>query len=323
MRARLLAVVSLVVFSVIYELCGAAIAFPDKTLTIIVNGAAGSVVDIAARPVAEKLRVALGKPVIIDNRPGGGGFVAMRALKSSPSDGHTLAVITSATMVWNRYIYDKLPFDPDADFIAVSPLQKSTSVLVLHPSVPANTFKEFSELARSRPGELNYASSGIGTPSHVMFEVLKGQTGLDIRHVPFRSGTDAISSIVRGDTQAYLISAVLVESLVAAGKLKAIAISQRTIPSLMKVPTPAEEGISGMDGAVWTGLATVAGVPKEIVERLNREISLALSDADMVKMFAVSGSTPYIARPDEFAAQIRADNEFWGPKLRALKLKPE
>ena len=247
----------------------------------------------------------------------------MRALKSSPSDGHTLAVITSATMVWNRYIYDKLPFDPDADFIPVSPLQKSTSVLVLHPSVPANTFKEFAALAKSRPGELNYASSGIGTPSHVMFELLKGQTGLDLRHVPFRSGTDAITSIVRGDTQAYLISAVLVESLIAAGSLKAIAISQRTIPSLMKLPTLSEEGVTGMETAAWTGLATVAGVPKEIVDRLNREISLALTDPDMVKMFATSGATPYTARPDEFAAQIKADNEFWGPKLRALKLKPE
>lgn len=323
MQVRWLGVVVLAVSAVVLQPVTRARAFPDRPLTIIVNGAAGSVVDIAARPIAEKLRVALGKPVVIDNRPGGGGFVAMRALKASPADGHTLAVITSATMVWNRYIYDKMPFDPDADIVAVSPLQKSTSVLVLHPSVPANTYKEFAALVKSRPGELNYASSGIGTPSHVMFEVFKAQAGFDIRHVPFRSGTDAINSIVRGDTQAYLISAVLVEQLIAAGQLKAIAISQRTIPSLMKLPTLAEVGITGMDGAVWTGIATVAGVPKEIVDRLNKEISAALSDPELVKMFAVSGATPYIARPEEYAAQIRADNEFWGPRLRALKLKPE
>lgn len=296
-------------------------AFPDKPLTLIVNGGAGSLPDLFARPLAERLRRSLGQPVVVDNRPGAGGMVALQHLKSAPADGHTLALVTNAHAVWNPYVFARLSYDPVADLLPVSPVAVIPMALAVHSKLPAATLEDFVALAKSRPGQLNYASSSNGSPPHVLFELLKSQSGTDIVHVPFKTGPDALTSVAAGDTQAYLAATSLLEPLVKDGRLRVLAVSPPVPGAAWQgVPSFASRGHAGFEGAVWLGVVARTGVPADVVARLNREIGAALQDPAMQQAIASHGSIVWHDSPAAFAQRIEADRRLWNPLLQQLNL---
>lgn len=301
----------------------AADGYPSKTITLIVNGGAGSLPDNFARPLAERLRQALGQPVVVDNKPGAGGLVALQALKSAPADGHTLAIVTNAHVVWNPFVFPKLTYDPQADLLPVSPIALIPMALVVNPRVPARSLEELVALARREPGVLNYASSSNGSPPHVLFELFKAQSDTRIVHIPFRTGPDALTSVMAGDTQIYLAGTSLVEPMVKDGRLRVLAVSPSVkSPTFANVPTFADRAYIGFESAVWLGLVTNAGVPAAVVERLNREIGQLLQDPAVQKVFDSQGSLPWHASPAAFAQRIAQDRALWTPVLQKLDIKP-
>lgn len=305
-------------------LAGGALAqnlFPSRPLTLIVNGGAGSLPDLFARPLAEQLRQSLGQPVVVDNRPGAGGMLAMQQLKSAPADGHTLALVTNAHAVWNPQVFPKLSYDPVADLQAVSPLAVIPMALAVHARLPAQTLEELVALAKAKPGQLNYASSSNGSPPHVLFELFKRQSGADIVHVPFKTGPQALSSVAAGDTQAYLAATALLEPLVQDGRLRVLAVSPAVPgPPWQGVPTLASRGFAGFEGAVWLGVVTRSGVAAQPVERLNRAIGEALRTPALQQAIAGQGSIVWHDSAQAFASRIEADRALWTPVLQQLQI---
>lgn len=298
--------------------------FPSRSVTLIVNGGAGSLPDSFARPLADRLRVALGQPVVIDNRPGAGGMVAMQQLKSQPADGHTLALITNAHAVWNPHVFSKLSYDPQADLLPVAPIAVIPMALAVNPKLGVNTLEELVALAKKQPDRLNYASSSNGSPPHVLFELFKQQAGIAITHVPFKTGTDALTATVAGDTQIYLAGTSLVEPMVKDGRLKALAVSPSVkSPTFAGLPTFESKGYNGFEGAVWLGVVARPGVSAAVVERLNREISSALADPALAAAFEGHGSLPYHASPTAFARRIADDRALWTPLLQSVGVKAD
>jgi len=295
--------------------------YPARPIHLIVNGAPGSLPDLFARPIAEKMRQSLGQAVVIDNRPGAGGLLAMTNLKNSPADGYTLAVVTNAHVVWNQYLFSKLPYAPQADIQAVSPIATIPMVMTASADLKAGSLRELVALAKAQPGVLNYASSSTGSPPHVLFEMFRGQAGVDIVHVPFKSGPDALNSTISGRTQLYLAGSALVEPQVKDARLKALAVNTRDrLPGLPNVPTFAEQGFQGLEDTVWLGIVAQTGVPADIVHRLNREIAKAVQAEDMKKLYEAHGSVVYTSSPEEFAARIKADHALWGPVIKKANI---
>jgi tripartite-type tricarboxylate transporter receptor subunit TctC len=298
--------------------------WPTRPVTILVNGGPGSLPDLFARPLAERLHKALGQPVVVENKPGAGGMLAMQQLKSAPTDGHTLALVTNAHLVWNPYIFPALTYDPARDLLPVSPLAVIPMALTVNDKMPAQSLDQLLALARKQPGKLNYASSGNGSPPHVLFEMLREQAGVDIVHVPFKTGTGALNSVLAGDTQMYLAGTALVEPMVKDGRLRALAISEAVPDAAFgKTPTLAQSGLRGFEGAVWLGVAASAGTPDAIVQRLNAEIGRAQQDGALKQMYASHGSLPYHLAPAAFAQRVAAERDASGPVLRKLGIKPD
>lgn len=301
----------------------AADAWPSKPVTIVVNGGAGSLPDIFARPLAERLQQALGQPVVVDNRPGAGGMVAMQQVKQAPKDGHTLAVVTNAHLVWNPYVFPKLTYDPVADLAPVSPISVIPMALTVNPKLAVNSTAELFALAKKEPGRLNYASSGNGSPPHVLFEMLREQAGANLVHVPFKTGTDALTSVVAGDTQVYFAGTSLVEPMVKAGRLRVLAVSPHvTAPVFAAAPTLKSQGFDGFESAVWLGLVTTAGTPANVIQRLNEEVAKALQQPALQQAMVAHGALPDHASPEAFAQRISAERATWGPAIQRLGIQP-
>ncbi len=298
--------------------------FPFRPLTLIVNGGPGSLPDGFARPLAERLRLALGQPVVVENKPGAGGMVALQQLRTSPADGHALALVTNAHAVWNPYVFAKLSYDPRTDLLPVSPIAVIPMALVVNRALPVQSVADLVRLARDKPGELNYASSSPGSPPHVLFELFQSQAGTRIVHVPFKTGPEALTSVVGGDTQIYLAGTSLVAPLVQDGRLKVLAVSPAVAsPLFAGAPTLEAAGYRGFEQAVWLGVVTNTGVPAAVVERLNREIGLALDDPALLRAIEAQGSLPFHASPAAFQARIDADRTLWAPILEKLNLRSD
>lgn len=295
--------------------------FPTKPIHVIVNGAPGSLPDLFARPIAEKMRQSLGQAVVVENKPGAGGLVAMTQLKNAPADGYTLAIVTNAHAVWNQYLFKNLPYDPSKDLQAVSPVATIPMVMAASPALQANSLKALVALAKEKPGTLNYASSSNGSPPHVLFEMFKLQTGADIVHVPFKSGPDALNSTIADRTQLYLAGSALIEAQIKDGRLKGLAVNTRErLANLPNVPTFAEQNLPGYEDSVWLGIVTRTGTPAAVVNKLNAEIAKAVQAEDMKKLYASHGSEVYLSSAERFAARIQADHELWGPVIRKANI---
>ena len=298
--------------------------WPTKPVHILVPGGAGGVIDIRARWLAQRLAPLLGQGVIVENKPGAGGNLGMEIGARSAPDGYTLIIVHQGVMTVNPHLYSRLGYDPLADFAPITQLGTGPLLLAVYPDVRANTVVELVQLAKAKPGQLNFGSPGIGTPPHLAGELFKTTAGIDTVHVPYKGGGQAVSDLIAGHIS-YSIEGLTVQlPQVKAGRLRALAVTgPQRVASLPDVPTMAEAGLAGAEFQGWVGIAVPAATPKTIVARLYRDISAILATPEARAWFAEVGADARADAPDVFAAAIRAEHAKWGKLIREAGIKVE
>lgn len=311
LRCLLLAIATLL------PLAALAQAWPAKPIRLLVPFAPGGSSSIVARAIGAEMEKGLGQPIVIDNRPGGGGNVAMQEVARAEPDGYTLIIGHIGTLAVNPYMFAKLPFDTNADFAPISLLAKVPSIYVVHADVPAKDLREFVALAKRQPGQLYYGSAGNGSAGHLAMEYLKLVTGIDVVHVPYKGTGPNLIDLVAGRTQAAAAGTPPLMPHVKAGKLRVIAVgSTKRLPSLADVATVAEQGYPGFETTQWYGLNAPAKVPPAIVKRLADEAARAARHPAVAERFAADDAEAIGSGPQEYAAFIAAEQKRWGDVVR-------
>jgi len=288
--------------------------YPSKPLRIIVPFPPGAATDLTGRFIAQKLGEALGQQAIVDNRPGANGTIGLELTAKAPPDGHTLAIGQTGNLAISPGL-TKVGYDPVRDFAPVSLVIASPHVLAAHPSLPVRSLKELVALARARPGQLNYASTGSGSAGHLGMELLKKATGMDLFHVPYKGGTPGLMDLAAGHV-ALMFTSVLSTSQVG-NRVRRLAVgSLQRSPSLPDVPTIAELGHSGFEVISWWGVLAPAATPKDILARLHGEIVKAMASPDAQKRIGALGADIRTNTPAEFAAYIRSEQAKWGQAIK-------
>ena len=296
-------------------------SYPSRPIRMNVGFPPGGAADIVARVIGQSLSVRLGQPVVIENRPGAGGNVAGEATAKAAPDGYTMMHGPDNLFMANPHLYARMTFDPLKDLVPVSSLISNQLVLAVHPSVPANTLREFVELARKTKPPLFYASIGNGSQHHLAMEILKQHVGIDLTHVPYRGGGPAGIALLAGDISA-MFGAGSIVPVLQSGKARGLAASgARRFALTPELPT-INEIYPGYEVLIWHGLFVPAGVPQPIMQRLRAEVTEVLKEPDVIKRLAASGSgEPYLTTPEEFTARIRGDNEKYGKVIRSIGAK--
>ena len=307
---------SVLAFCMAFAGAACAQSYPSKPLRLIVGFAAGGLVDTLARTMQPKLQAGLGQPLLIENQAGGAGTVAEATLAKSAPDGYTL-MMSADSPPTNVHLFRNQGYDLFRDLRAVAMLTRVPLVMLVPPSVPANTIQEFIAYARSKNGAVNYASPGAGTSNHLYMELLKGIGGFEMTHVGYKGGGPAMNDLLGGQVQAILISITLGAPNVRAGKLRALATSgdKRTV-QLPQVPSFAEAGIQDFNPQSWSGLFVPAGTPQAIVQRLHEEFSQTLKDPEVLKRLQDLSAEPVMSSPDQFAAFLKTESERLGRLIR-------
>ncbi len=317
MRRLLLALV----LSTLAAIGGAeAQSYPTRPVKVIVPFAPGGVADTIARMWAQNLSQSLGQNFYVENHGGGGSNIGMGLAARQPADGYAVLVAASSFTV-NPSLYAKIPYDPLKDFTPVTLLASTKNVLVVHPSVPAKTVNELIDLVRASPGKYSYAMSGAGTPNHIQAETLKLAHQLDLTMVPFNGGAPAIQSTVAGHTPVAFTSLAPVQTLVAGGQLRALAVSGLTRAAVWPdVPTMAERGIAGQEDDVFTGALVPSGTPNDIVTALHAETVKFLAQPEVKQQLGKLGFEAGGNTPAEFAARLRQEIAAWAKMIEAAKI---
>jgi tripartite-type tricarboxylate transporter receptor subunit TctC len=292
-------------------------SYPSKSIRYVVPYAPGGSTDIVARVLALKLSEAMGQQVVVDNRPGAGGAIGADIVAKSPPDGYTMVTAVTSIMAINQFLYRKLPYDPEKDFAPVTQVGSLPLILVIHPSLPAKNVREFIAIAKAKPGQLNYGSSGVGTATHMTTELFKAMAGVDLVHIPYKGSGQVMGDVIGG--QLALIFDQIVSSLphVQSGKLRMLAItSAKRFPSLPDLPTIAESGVPGYESISWAGVAVPAGTPKEIVARLHAEIVKVLAMPDIRERFLRDGIETIGSTPEQFSEHIRRERIKWAKVVK-------
>jgi len=298
-------------------------SYPTRPVKIIVPFAAGGPADIYARVIGEKLQQALGQAFVVEDKPGGGSIVGTDSVAKSAPDGYTLLMMSNTHTVNESLIKDK-PFELMRDFVPVAPVNYSDLVMVIHPSVPANNLKEFIALAKAKPGELNYASSGPGTPYHMAGELFKAMAGVNIVHVPYKGSSGARTDILGGQVQMMFDAITTMAPNVEAGKVKALGTSGKARSSVLpNVPTLSEAGVPGYESTIWLGIMAPKGTPRAIVERLNNEITRVVNSPEMKAEWAKQGAVSMAMSPEEFDKYLRQDIEKWARVVKISGAKQD
>ncbi len=298
-------------------------AYPTKPVRFIVPSAAGGGTDIIARAISLKLSETFGQPFVVDNRPGAGQMIGIELAAKSPPDGHTI-LMAASTLAINPVMYKKVPYDPVRDFAPITQAASLPNVLVVHPSLPVKSVAELIGYARQRPGELNFASAGIGTSPQMSIELLKSMAGIDMVHIPYKGTAPGVVDLLAG--QVLVMAPNLLTALphIKSGKLRALAVtSSKRSQALPDVPTVAESGLAGYDSTQWYGVLAPAGTPREIVSRLHDAIVHALRDDEVGKRLAADGAEAVGSTPEEFAAFIKSESEKWAKVATAAGIKAE
>ena len=296
-------------------------AYPSRPVKIIVPFAAGGPADNYARFIAQRLQDALGQSFVVDNRPGAGSIIGTDAAAKAPPDGYTLLMMSNTHTVNETLIANK-PFNLMRDFVAVAPINYSDLVLVAHPSLPASNLKELMALAKAKPGKLNYASSGPGTPYHMAGELFKSMAGVYLVHIPYRGSTGARTDVIGGQVDMMFDAVTTMVEQVKAGKVKAIATSGRQRSEVLPdVPTFSEAGLKGYEATIWLGLMAPKGTPKAIVDRLNEAVSKIASQPDVKALWAKQGAVPMVMTPDVFDKYEHADITKWATVIKTANIK--
>jgi len=297
--------------------------YPSKPVRIIVPFGAGGPADVYSRVLAQHLSEALKQTFVVEDRPGAGSIIGTDAVAKSPPDGLTLLAMSN-THTTNESLIPHKPFQLMRDFVPVAAINYSDLVMVIHPEVPAKDLKEFVAYAKSKPGRLNYASSGAGTPYHMAAELFKSMTGTDIVHVPHKASGEMRNSVIGGHVQMAFDAITTMAENVKAGQVRALgtsALKRSTV--LPEVPTIAEAGVPGYESTIWLGIMAPAGTPQPIVDKLNAEINKAITRPDVKEAWDKQGAVPLVMTPAEFDAYLRKDIEKWAQVVKAAGLKPE
>jgi tripartite-type tricarboxylate transporter receptor subunit TctC len=295
--------------------------FPTKAIRLVVPFPPGGATDAAARLVAVKMSEHWGQPVLVDNRAGAGGNVGSDMVAKSPADGYTLVMGVTGSHAINTSLYSKMPYDPVADFVAISQVAVVPNVLVVHPSVPAKNLAELMALAKKEPGKLNYASLGNGTAAHLGMEMLKSEAGVDITHVPYKGSAPAVSDLLAGQVQMMVDGLPSALPHVKAGKLRAIAItSLHRAPSLPDLPTIAET-YPGFYADAWSGLFAPKGTPQPVVDKLSAEVQRILKLPEVREKLAALGAEPVGSTQAEFAAHVKKEIGKWAKVVKTSGAK--
>lgn len=313
-------------FVLVFLFCEAAKAqtFPVKPIRLVVPFAPGGSSSIVARAVAAEMEKGLGQPIIIDNKPGGGGNVAMLDVARADPDGYTLIIGHIGSLAVNPYMYSKLPFDTDRDFVAVSLLAIVPSIFVVHESVPAKNLHEFVALAKKDPGKLYYGSAGNGSAGHLAMEYLKQTTGIEIQHVPYKGTGPNLTDLIAGRTQASAAGTPPLMPHVKSGKLRIIAVGAgKRLPSIADVPTVAEQGYPGFETTQWYGINAPAKTPEAIIKRLAAEAAKAAHSPGVKERFAADDAEAVGSTPAEYAAFIKKEQARWSRVVRAANIKAD
>jgi tripartite-type tricarboxylate transporter receptor subunit TctC len=290
--------------------------YPSQPVHIIVPFSPGGPADIYARYLGDRLQQRLGQPVVVDNRVGGGGVIGAEAVVQSEPDGYTLLMMSNTHTTNETLIPDK-NYELMRDLVPVAPVNFADLVMVIHPGVEAETLEEFIQLAKDRPGELNYASSGPGTPYHMAGELFKAMSETDIVHVPHRGSSDARAAVLGGHVDMMLDSITTMVPNIEAGTVRALGVSGQERNELVPdVPTIDEAGVPGYDATIWLGIMAPAGTPDDILDRLNEEIRAIQQDDAVRAEWAQQGVVPMIMTREEFDAHLRADIEKWAEVIR-------
>jgi tripartite-type tricarboxylate transporter receptor subunit TctC len=304
-------------------LSGGAVAqdYPTRPITLIVPFPPGGSTTIVARIVAEKMSEALGQQIVIDNRAGAGGTLGTRSAARSAPDGYTIALAYTATVAIGPSLYPNVGYDPRKDFAAIGMIGAAPSVVVVHPSVPAQSIADLIKLAKDA-GNYQYGSPGVGTVNHLTTELFAYTAGLRMTHIPYKGTGPALNDLLGGHIPLMFVPIPAAHGNVAAGKLRALAVTGAQRSKLMpQVPTIAENGLPGFDVALRYGLVAPAGTPRPIIERLNKELRAALATEDVIRRLAIDGAEPLSTTPEEYAADIDREETKWSQVVKAIGLR--
>jgi tripartite-type tricarboxylate transporter receptor subunit TctC len=301
----------------------AAQTYPDRGVKIIVPFGAGGPADVYARVLAAQLQEALKQPFTIINKPGAGAIIGTTEAVQAPADGYTLLMMSNAHTA-NETLIVKKPYALMTDLVPIAPVNAADLVIVTHPSVAANTLAEFIALAKSKPGSLNYASSGPGTPYHLAGENFKAMSGTDIVHIPHKGSGEARTSVIGGHVQMMMDSVSTMTSMIASGQVKALATTGATRSTVLpNLPTASEAGLPGFEATVWLGLMAPKGTPQPIIDQLNAEIAKIQAKPDIKEAWAKQGAVPVVMKPAAFGDYIKADIAKWAKVIETAKIVSE
>jgi tripartite-type tricarboxylate transporter receptor subunit TctC len=319
-RRRLLAVAALLPVASVVRAANE--EYPDKPVRLVVPFPPGGGADNLARAIMPKVSQALGKPIIIDNKPGAGGNVGAELVAGSPPDGYTLLYGTNGTHSINQALYQHLRFDPIKDFAPVSRMTEIAAMLVVNPQLPVLTTTQLIRYAKANPGKVNFASAGNGTTSHLSGELFKTMAGIDIVHIPYRGGGAAVADLISGQVQMMIDVMPNVYPLSRDGRIRGIAVSTaQRFAGAPELPTIAESGLPGFEASAWDGVLAPAGTPEAIINKLNAAIRTALADPELIETLKSRGATVVPGTPDEFARHIVASTKKWAQVVKASGAK--
>ena len=296
--------------------------WPTRPIKFVVPFPPGGGNDILGRIVGESLTQSLGVPIIVENRPGAGGNIGANFVAKSAPDGYTYLITPISILNFNPHLYSDLSFDPIKDFDAVALFGVAPIVLAVNSEVPVKSVAELIELAKAKPETLSYASSGIGTPHHLAGEMFKSMAGVSILHIPYKGGAPAAIDLIAGRVQIMFAPLDNITPFLKTGKVRILGVgSEKRLPSLPSVPTIAEAGVPGFNVEVWYGLVAPAGVPKDIISRLNNEIAKILVQPGVREKIEAQGMEPAIVTPEQLTALIRTGFIRWGTEIKNAHIK--
>ena len=296
--------------------------FPVKSLRMVIHFPPGGPTDLVGRAMAQKLTELWKQQIMVENRPGAGGVIGIETVLRAPPDGYTLLFGTGGSLALAPALNPKLPYNVFTDLAPITLVVINPQILVVHPSLPVHNVRELIKLAKSKPGQINYASVGPGSPNHMGMELLKSMAGIDMVHIPYKGTAPAVTDLISGQVSLLFNSMPSVLPHVASGRLRGIAVgSAQRSPAAPDIPTVAEAGLKGYQYVTWYALLAPAAVPKDIIAKINADTVKVLSQPDMVQRFASQGAEPEPGTPEALARFMRAEYDEWKRVIKAANIK--
>ena len=307
-------------------LCGAALLlsataavaqYPTKPVRLVIAFSPGGPSDILSRLIGGKLSERMGQPFVFDNRPGAGGNIAGEIVAKSVPDGYTLMIANNSVLAANASLYKKMEYNPAKDLVPVVWVASQPNILVVHPALPAKSVKEFIDYARTRPGQLNYASSGSGAAAHLAAELFKSMTKTDMVHIPFKGAVPALTDVLAGRSQLIFATALSVQPHLQANRLRPLGVTTlKRMDTMPNLPTIAESGVPGFEASTWHGLVAVAGTPRAVTAKLNAEVNAVLKDPQVSKFLESQGAIIEGGTAEKFAGFIKSEIPKWAKVIK-------